>query len=102
MAAKQRKKYRSDEKRIRSLFKELDVNNDGRVDVQELSDGLKRLGIPNIPGQAEVRCTGSACGMSARFPFVQPLVPVGEHTACESCVVVASWRKLVTACSLNG
>ena len=53
---RQRKKYRSDEKKIHSLFKELDVNRDGRVDVQELSDGLKRLGIPNIPGQAEVRC----------------------------------------------
>ena len=54
---RQRKKYRSDEKKIRSLFKELDVNNDGIVDVQELNDGLKRLGIPNIPGQAEVRCS---------------------------------------------
>ena len=44
----------TDEERIRKLFKELDVNNDGHIDASELNAGLKRLGVPNIPGQAEV------------------------------------------------
>ena len=51
---KKPKLSRTDEERIRKLFKELDVNNDGHIDASELNAGLKRLGVPNIPGQAEV------------------------------------------------
>ena len=43
-----------DEKRLGSLFKELDVNGDGRIDVQDLSESLKRMGVHQLPGHAEV------------------------------------------------
>ena len=46
--------YKFDEDRIAKLFNDLDVNQDGRIDVKELSNGLKRMGIKHIPGQAEV------------------------------------------------
>lgn len=45
---------KDDEKRIAELFKEMDINKDGRIDVKELSEGLKRLGIHHVPDQAEV------------------------------------------------
>ena len=44
----------SDEERIKQLFRELDVNNDGRIDVEELTEYLNKQGIPSVPGQAEV------------------------------------------------
>ena len=46
--------YKFDEDRISSLFKELDANKDGKIDINELSEGLKRLGVKHIPGSAEV------------------------------------------------
>eukprot|EP00794_Sanderia_malayensis_P016130 gene16130-17756_t len=45
--------YKFDEVRISKLFKDLDVNKDGKIDVSELSEGLKRMGVKHIPGQAE-------------------------------------------------
>ena len=46
--------YKFDEARIAKLFSELDANKDGKIDVTELSEGLKRLGVKHIPGSAEV------------------------------------------------
>ena len=46
--------YKFDEDRIAKLFNELDANQDGKIDINELSDGLKRLGVKHIPGSAEV------------------------------------------------
>ena len=43
-----------DEKRLGSLFKQLDVNGDGRIDVQDLSESLRRMGVHQVPGHAEV------------------------------------------------
>ena len=48
--------YRFDEERIEELFEKLDVNQDGRLDINELSDGLHRLKIHRSPEQAEVGC----------------------------------------------
>jgi len=45
--------YKFDEDRIAKLFNELDANQDGKIDINELSDGLKRLGVKHIPGSAE-------------------------------------------------
>lgn len=44
-----------EEDRLGDLFKQLDVNGDGRIDVHDLSEGLKKLNIPQVPGYAEVR-----------------------------------------------
>lgn len=41
--------------KIEELFRQLDMNKDGRVDVKELTEGLSKLGVPTIPGQAQVR-----------------------------------------------
>ena len=46
--------YKFDEEGFSELFHKLDINKDGRIDVEELSEGLKRLGIAQVPGQAEV------------------------------------------------
>jgi len=43
-----------DPEKVKELFQQFDVNKDGRVDVTELTEGLCRLGVPTIPGQAEV------------------------------------------------
>ena len=43
-----------EKEKIEELFKQLDANKDGRVDVKELTEGLSRLGVPTIPGQAQV------------------------------------------------
>ena len=46
--------YKFDEDRIARLFNDLDANKDGKIDVKELSEGLKKLGVKHIPGSAEV------------------------------------------------
>ena len=43
-----------EKEKIEELFRQLDSNKDGRVDVKELTEGLSRLGVPTIPGQAQV------------------------------------------------
>lgn len=43
------------EERLERLFNQLDSNSDGRIDVSDLTKGLKRLNIPFKPGDAEVR-----------------------------------------------
>lgn len=35
-----------EEERYENLFRQLDVNGDGRIDIQELSESLCKLGIP--------------------------------------------------------
>ena len=43
-----------DPEKVKELFEQLDANRDGRVDVKELTEGLSMLGVPTIPGQAQV------------------------------------------------
>lgn len=43
-----------EEERLGSLFNQLDSNGDGRIDAHDLSEGLKRLSLPQVPGYAEV------------------------------------------------
>ena len=46
-----------DEERFSLLFEQLDKNNDGKIDLQELREGIERLGLPSTSGTAQV------CGM---------------------------------------
>lgn len=49
--------YQMDHEEVETLFKKLDKNNDGRIDVSELAEGLKHLhGSRYKAGQAQV-CT---------------------------------------------
>jgi len=44
----------SDERRIEELFRKLDVNRDGRIDIHDLREALHRLEVPQLPGHAQV------------------------------------------------
>ena len=47
--------YQMDKEEVEDLFKKLDKNNDGRIDVHELAEGLKHLhGSRYKAGQAQV------------------------------------------------
>ena len=42
------------ERQYKELFERLDVDNDGRVDVNELKQAFYDMRLPQVPGQAEV------------------------------------------------
>jgi len=44
----------ADERRVEELFRQLDVNRDGRIDIHDLSEALRRLKVPQLPGHAQV------------------------------------------------
>lgn len=44
----------ADEERLGDLFKKLDRNGKGKIDVSDLSKGLTMLNLPHIPGHMEV------------------------------------------------
>ena len=43
-----------DEERFARLFEQLDRNRDGKLDLQELREGIERLGLPSKTGTAQV------------------------------------------------
>lgn len=47
-----------DEKRFAQLFEQLDHNRDGKLDLKELKEGIKRLGLPSTSGTAQVGSIG--------------------------------------------
>ena len=44
-----------EEQQLRNLFKKLDINKDGVIDIDDLTEALQTLKVPQLPGQAEVR-----------------------------------------------
>jgi len=53
----------ADELRLEELFRKLDVNGDGRIDIHDLSEALHRLKVPQLPGHAQV-CSVPPCSTS--------------------------------------
>lgn len=43
-----------DEERLEKLFKELDTNGDGRIDIHDLTQVLEKRGVPQATGHAQV------------------------------------------------
>ena len=43
-----------EQKRIATLFNQLDINQDGRIDINDLTAALHQLQVPQVPGQAQV------------------------------------------------
>ena len=56
-----------DEERFEKLFRQLDVNGDGRIDITELSESLHEHGVPeNLKNSyAEVCLTLKMCHMGS-------------------------------------
>lgn len=48
------KHSKEDEERFARLFEQLDRNRDGKLDLQELREGIERLGLPSESGTAQV------------------------------------------------
>lgn len=42
------------EEHYSELFDQLDVDGDGRIDAKDLKEGLIRMGVPQVPGHAQV------------------------------------------------
>lgn len=43
-----------EERRLEDLFNRLDIDKDGRIDVNDLTEALHQLQVPQFPGQVEV------------------------------------------------
>ena len=43
-----------EEARLAELFNRLDVNKDGKIDINDLTAALHQMQVPQVPGQAEV------------------------------------------------
>ena len=46
--------FAADEHELEELFRRLDVNKDGRIDIHDLSEALRRLEVPEFADHAEV------------------------------------------------
>jgi Ca2+-binding EF-hand superfamily protein len=45
---------KEEEERLQKLFERLDVDKDGKISVDDLDKSLHQLGVPQVPGQAQV------------------------------------------------
>ncbi|XP_022085201.1 calcium-binding mitochondrial carrier protein SCaMC-2-like isoform X2 [Acanthaster planci] len=68
-----------DEARYAKLFEQLDVNADGRIDVEDLQEGLERLGVHIVPGHAQKFMSKSDQNKDGHVDFAEFLQYVTEH-----------------------
>lgn len=43
-----------DGQKLKELFKKLDVNQDGRIDIDDLTSALDTMNVPQVPDHAQV------------------------------------------------
>ncbi|XP_037081671.1 calcium-binding mitochondrial carrier protein SCaMC-1-B-like [Pollicipes pollicipes] len=68
-----------DEERLGNLFKQLDVNGDGRIDIHDLSVSLRRMGIHQMPGHAQKFIERSDQNKSGDLTLAEFVYYVLEH-----------------------
>lgn len=64
---------KKEEARIQELFDTLDHNKDGKIDIKDLTSAFHHLGVPQIPGQAQVGLgsMGPGCAVVYEWTFLQ-------------------------------
>uniref|UniRef100_A0A6G5ABV6 Putative mitochondrial carrier protein n=1 Tax=Rhipicephalus microplus TaxID=6941 RepID=A0A6G5ABV6_RHIMP len=67
------------EERLEKLFRKLDVNEDGRIDINDLTAGLRKLGLPHSPGSVERFITVSDTGKDGTVDFAEFVHYIIEH-----------------------
>lgn len=67
------------EERLEKLFKKLDLNEDGRIDINDLTTGLRKLGLPHTPGSVEKFITASDTGKDGTVDFAEFVHYIIEH-----------------------
>ncbi|EEC18754.1 ADP/ATP translocase, putative, partial [Ixodes scapularis] len=65
--------------RLEKLFKKLDVNEDGQIDIKDLTTGLRKLGLPHSPGSAEKFIQASDTGKDGSVSFAEFVHYIIEH-----------------------
>ncbi|XP_038063947.1 calcium-binding mitochondrial carrier protein SCaMC-2-like isoform X2 [Patiria miniata] len=68
-----------DEAHYAKLFGQLDVNKDGRIDVEDLQEGLERLGVHTVPGHAQKFMSKSDRNKDGHLDFAEFVQYVTEH-----------------------
>ncbi|XP_074653824.1 calcium-binding mitochondrial carrier protein SCaMC-2-like isoform X3 [Tubulanus polymorphus] len=68
-----------EETRLQKLFDKLDVNKDGRIDVNDLSKAFEDMGVPTYPGQAQNIVTKSDLNKDGHLDFGEFVHYVLQH-----------------------
>ncbi|XP_076320844.1 mitochondrial adenyl nucleotide antiporter SLC25A24-B-like isoform X1 [Tachypleus tridentatus] len=67
------------EERLEKLFKQLDVDGDGRINFEDLSEALQKMGLPHAPDSVEKFIEKSDLAKSGNVDFAEFAHYVMEH-----------------------
>lgn len=65
--------------RLSGLFNRLDVNKDGRIDIDDLSKALHSMQVPQVPGHAQRFFDKTDTSKDGQVDFAEFVQYVGEH-----------------------
>lgn len=68
-----------EEERLERLFKQLDVNGDGRIDIHDLTEVLSKRGVPPVYGHAQKFIEKSDVAKSGYVDFAEFMSYILEH-----------------------